>query len=68
VLDHGRRVYYFDSALSPYVVGVDLNTIDFAPGTGIRSVALEGETAYQLSGAIGDQLKPAEPIAYLAPR
>ena len=67
VLDHGRRVYYFESALSPYVVGVDLTKIDFAPGTGIRSVALEGEKAYQLSGDISDELKPSEPIAYLAP-
>lgn len=49
------------------VVGVDLTKIDFAPGTGIRSVALEGEMAYQLSGDISDELKPAEPIAYLAP-
>jgi choloylglycine hydrolase len=67
VLDHGRGIYYFESALSPYVVGVDLNAIDFAAGSGIRSVALEGETAYQLSGDISDELEPAEPIAYLAP-
>jgi len=67
VLDHGRRVYYFESALSPYVVGLDLGKIDFAPGSGIRSVALEGETAYHLSGDIGGELKPAEPIAYIAP-
>jgi len=67
VLDHGRRAYYFESALSPYVVGVDLNKIDFTPGSGIRSVALEGEKAYQLSGDISGELKPSEPIAYLAP-
>lgn len=67
VLDHGRRVYYFESALSPYVVGVDLKAVDFSPGTGVRSVSLEGERAYQLSGDIGDELMPAEPIAYLAP-
>jgi hypothetical protein len=53
--------------LSPYVVGVDLKKIDFAPGSGIRSIALEGEKAYQLSGDISGELKPAEPIAYLAP-
>jgi choloylglycine hydrolase len=67
VLDHGRRVYYFESALSPYVVGVDLKKIDFAPGSGIRSVALEGEKAFQLSGDISGELKPAQPITYLAP-
>lgn len=67
VLDHGRQVYYFESSLSPYVVGVDLKTVDFAPGSGIRSIALEGKTAYELSGDISDELKPADPIAYLAP-
>ena len=67
VLDHGRRVYYFESALSPYVLGVDLKTIDFAPGSGIRAVALEDEKAFERSGDIGDQLVPAKPIAYLAP-
>lgn len=67
VLDHGRRVYYFESALSPYVVGVDLTKVDFASGTGIRSVSLEGEKAFHLSGDIGGELRPAEPIAYLAP-
>lgn len=66
-LDHGRRIYYFESALSPYVVGVDLTRIDFAPGSGIRSVALEGEKACRLSGDISGELKPAAPIAYLAP-
>ncbi|MEI6240490.1 MAG: hypothetical protein WCR51_08875 [Planctomycetia bacterium] len=64
---HGRRVYYFESALSPYVVGVDLTKIDFAPGSSIRSVALEGDKAYQLSGDISDELQPAEPIVYPAP-
>ena len=67
VLDHGRRIYYFESALSPYVVGVDLTKIDFAPGSGVRSVALEGEKAYKLSGDISAELKPSEPIANLAP-
>ena len=67
VLDHGRQIYYFESALSPYVVGLDLTKIDFAPGSGIRAVALEGEAAFQLSGDISDRLKPAEPVAYLAP-
>ncbi len=37
VLDHTRKNYYFESALSPYVVMVDLNKIDFAKGSGVRS-------------------------------
>ncbi|MFN7803743.1 MAG: linear amide C-N hydrolase [Planctomycetaceae bacterium] len=67
VLDHGRRVYYFDSALSPYVVAVDLKKIDFAAGKGLRRVGLEGESAYQQAGDITDKFQPAEPVQYIAP-
>jgi hypothetical protein len=49
------------------VVGLDLTKIDFAPGSGIRSITLEGEQAYQLSGDISDALKPATAITYVAP-
>lgn len=39
VLDHTRKVSYFESALSPSSVAIDLKQIDFAPGSGIRCVA-----------------------------
>jgi len=67
VLDHTRKVCYFKSSLSPSVVAVDLNKIDFAPKSGIRSVALEGDEAFKLQGNINDAFKPAKPIVYLAP-
>lgn len=67
VLDHTRKIYYFESSLSPSVVAVDLTGIDFSPKSGIRSVALEGEAGYRLQGNINDAFKPAKPIVYLAP-
>jgi len=67
VLDHSRNNYYFESALSPYVVMVDLNKIDFSQGSGVRSVALEGEEGFKLQGEINSAFQPAQPIAYLAP-
>jgi choloylglycine hydrolase len=67
VLDHSRKAYYFESALSPYVVRVDLGKIDFAPGSGIRSLALEGEDGFNLMGDVTGAFKPAAPITYLAP-
>ena len=67
VLDHTRKVYYFESALSPSVVAVDLKQIDFAPGSGVRSVALEGEAGWKLQGNINKEFQPAKPISYLAP-
>jgi len=67
VLDHTRRNYYFESALSPFVVMVDLDAIDFAEGSGVRSVALEGEEGFKLQGLINDAFKPANRIVYLEP-
>jgi hypothetical protein len=46
---------------------VDLNKIDFSPGSGVRSAALEGEEGFKLQGVINDAFKPTQPIAYLAP-
>jgi choloylglycine hydrolase len=67
VLDHSRKHYYFESALSPYVVMVDLGKINFSPGSGVRSAALEGEEGFKLQGVINDAFKPAESISYLSP-
>ena len=67
VLDHGRKVYYFESALSPNVVWVNLNDIDFSPGSGTRAVALEGPEGFALMGKINNAFKPADNITYLKP-
>lgn len=67
VLDQTRKVYYFESALSPSIVSVDLKQVNFAPGSGIRAVPLEGDAGFHLQGNINDQFKPAKPISYLAP-
>ena len=45
---------------------VDLNKIDFAPGSGMRSVALEGEDSFELQGEINNAFKSTQAIAYLA--
>ena len=59
--------YYFESALSPNVVWVNLNKIDFSPGSGIRSVAVESDAGYDLIGNSDAAFKPAKNIAYIAP-
>ncbi len=46
---------------------VDLNKIDFAPGSGVRSLSLEGEEGFMLQGEINAAFKTAQPIDYLAP-
>jgi choloylglycine hydrolase len=67
VLDHTRKHYYFESALSPYIVRVDLTKLDLSPGSGVRSVALEGSEGLALAGDITGSFKPAAQIEYLAP-
>jgi len=66
LLDQKNGVYYFDSALSPQMVWVDLRAIDFRPGSGIRAVAIENDVNVQ--GNLNNQLKPAAPIRFLAPK
>ena len=65
VADETNKIYYFESALSPNIVWVNLNNINFAPGSGVRAVAVEEN--YSIIGNIDNALKPAAPIAFLAP-
>jgi choloylglycine hydrolase len=65
VADSTNKIYYFESALSPNIVWVNLNNINFTPGSGIRAVAVEGN--YSIIGNIDNALVPAKPITYLAP-
>ncbi len=66
LIDQKNRVYYFDSALSPQMVWVNLNQIDFKPGSGVRAIQIEGNEALQ--GNVTRQLQPAAAIPFLAPR
>jgi choloylglycine hydrolase len=65
VADSTNKIYYFESALSPNIVWLNLNNVNFAPGSGIRAVAVEGN--YSIIGNIDTALAPAKPINYLAP-
>lgn len=67
VQDHTRKHYYFESALSPYIVMADLNKLDLSPGSGVRRIALEGPEGFALIGDISGSFKPAQQIDYLAP-
>ena len=66
LIDHKNKVCYFDSALSPQMVWVNLNQIDFRPGSGIRAIQIEGNDAVQ--GYVNAQLRPSAPITFLAPK
>ena len=66
LIDQKNKVYYFDSALSPQMVWVNLNQIDFRPGSGIRAIPIEANDAVQ--GNVSGQLVPSAPIRFLAPK
>ena len=66
LIDHKNKVCYFDSALSPQMVWVNLSQIDFRPGSGIRAIQIEGNDAVQ--GNVNAQLRPSAPISFLAPK
>ena len=66
LLDQKNGVYYFDSALSPQMVWLNLRQIDFRAGSGIRAIAIE--TNPTLQGNLNAQLRPSAPIQFLAPK
>jgi choloylglycine hydrolase len=63
VADHENMTFYFESVLNPSVLWVDLNNIDFAAGSGARTIPLTRQT--RLAGEVSAEFKPAEPIKWL---
>lgn len=65
VADHKRKLYFFESALTPNVFWVDLNQIDFKPGARVKKLDLG---PYQRNVFSGNALKdfvPSEPFKFL---
>lgn len=65
VIDQNNLVYYFDSAMSPNIVWVNLAKLDFSPGSGVRSIALEGDK--DIAGNLNSAFAPAKPVTFLGP-
>ena len=63
VLDQGSKMYYFETALMPAVMWVDLNKIDFAKGSGVRKIPIDAKTA--ISGDVSSEFKSAEPFKWV---
>jgi len=63
VLDQGAKVYYFETALMPAVMWVDLNKLDFTKGPGVRKIPIDAKTA--LAGEVSAQFAPAEPFKWV---
>lgn len=65
ITDLGRRVIYFDSVFSPQVFWVDLKTLDFARGSGVRKLKLVER--YDHLGESGAGFAPAAMFSFLGP-
>jgi choloylglycine hydrolase len=63
VYDHKDRVMYFDSATSPTVFWLPLESLSFDAGAPVKRLALKAGETY--SGDASETLKPAEPFAFL---
>ncbi|MDH1902209.1 linear amide C-N hydrolase [Comamonas aquatica] len=66
VFDHQRKLYFFESALTPNTFWVDLKALDFSPTTGkVLKLDLGADQSHTYSGNATAQFKPSAPFQFL---
>ncbi|WP_425292025.1 linear amide C-N hydrolase [Brucella anthropi] len=66
VADQKRKLYFFESALTPNVFWVDLKDIDFSPETGkVKKLDLGPNQTNTFNGVVNDSFKESEPFKFL---
>lgn len=66
VADHKRKLYFFESALTPNVFWVDLKKLDFSAETGkVSKLDLGADQANIYSGMSNDHFEESEPFRFL---
>ncbi|MGO4405042.1 linear amide C-N hydrolase [Bosea sp. RAF48] len=65
VFDHARKLYFFESALTPNTFWVDLKKIDFSTAGGTRKLDLGKDQDHTYSGDATGSFVPAKPFAFL---
>jgi choloylglycine hydrolase len=66
VADHKRKLYFFESALTPNIFWVDLNTIDFSADKGkVQKLDLGPDQRNIFSGVVNKDFKDSEPFKFL---
>lgn len=65
VVDHQRKLYFFESALTPNTFWVDLKAIDFAIGAPVKKLDLGLEQDHTYAGDATAEFKPAKPFRFL---
>jgi choloylglycine hydrolase len=68
VFDHKRKLYFFESALTPNTFWVDLKAIDFATETGkVKKLDLGENQDHTYSGNATNEFREAQPFRFLGP-
>lgn len=66
VADHKRKLYFFESVMTPNTFWVDLNQIDFSQRTGtVRKLDLGPGQSYTFAGAANMHFKASAPFKFL---
>jgi len=65
VVDHARKLYFFESALTPNTFWVDLRKIDFAAAAGTRKLDLGPDQDHVYAGDATERFMPAKPFPFL---
>lgn len=66
VSDQKRKLYFFESVLTPNVFWVDLKKIDFSAQTGkVRKLDLGPDQTNTFSGVVNDDFKESAPFKFL---
>lgn len=62
VADHGQMTYYFENVLTPNVVWVSLNEVDFSPAAPVKKLSLAGNEIY--AGKANKHFVEARPFEF----
>jgi choloylglycine hydrolase len=65
VADHKRKIYFFESALTPNTFWVNLNDIDFSPAGKVMKLDLGANQKNTFSGNTVKDFKPSAPFKFL---
>jgi choloylglycine hydrolase len=66
VADHKNKLYYAESATSPYVFWADLKRLDFSQGAQAQTLKLGVDMNRILAGEVSSQFVPAKPFEFKA--
>ncbi|MDM0014968.1 linear amide C-N hydrolase [Variovorax sp. J22P168] len=66
VTDHRRKIYFFESALTPNTFWVDLKKLDFSAETGkVKTLSLGADQRNVFAGETSGKFKAAKPFRFL---